>query len=429
MDEKINKNLENNTQEQADKLDKENFSDVVSEPTENIQESSENQIISEDITDVEETVSLNADVKEKAKRKKKNKKKKKHRGLVIFIVTVLIVGISLALSTGIIYVGKDVFAIDKPVKDMYIDIPAGATTYDIANILYENEIIEYPLVFRTISKISKSDGGYLYGYFLLSPSMSYSDIIDTLQTEGKVKNIVNLTIPEGQNIVEIATVLEQKEICGAEEFLDYINDTEFGYEFESKMSDNSLIFYHMEGYVFPDTYTFYKDENVDDVCRTFLSNFQSKMTDQVYSRMNELGLDLNQLMTLASIIEGESAKTEQMEYISSAFWNRINNYSEYPKWQSNVTTDYINDVIKPAVNKITSKNEKYNATYDAYDSYATEGFPVGPVCNPGMNAITAALYPADTDYLYFCHNPETGDIYYAVTLEEHSQNMITAGLI
>ena len=134
-----------------------------------------------------------------------------------------------------------------------------------------------------------------------------------------------------------------------------------------------------------------------------------------------MGLTLEETVTLASIVQAESGHEDQMRKVSSVFWNRLEHPDDYPKLQSDVTREYVNNFIKPY---IEAPNQ---AIYDAYNTYACEGLPVAPICNPGMDAIRAALYPEDTKYYYFLTDKE-GNYYYARTLSEHNRNKKKAGL-
>lgn len=127
-------------------------------------------------------------------------------------------------------------------------------------------------------------------------------------------------------------------------------------------------------------------------------------------------------MTLASIIQAEAITKEQMETVASVYWNRLNNPSSFPKLQADPTRVYGREI----------KSDMQIIDYDlieAYDTYESDGLPPGPICNPGLDAIMAALYPADTDYFYFCSDLETGECFYATNLEDHNVNLRKCGLL
>jgi UPF0755 protein len=173
----------------------------------------------------------------------------------------------------------------------------------------------------------------------------------------------------------------------------------------------------MEGYLFPDTYTFYEDMDPEDVCRKIYMNFNSKITDEDYARMEELGLTLDETITFASMVQAEAANEGEMKDIASVFWNRLDNADTYPLLQSDPTSKYVEETIKP---NIELPDE---LIYNAYDTYVCSGLPAGAIGNPGQAAIEAVLYPNETPYFYFYANVDTGVTYFAETLEEHNQNI------
>ena len=135
-----------------------------------------------------------------------------------------------------------------------------------------------------------------------------------------------------------------------------------------------------------------------------------------YKLADILGVSLDDIIILASIIQKEAAHDGDMPMISSVFWNRLRS-TEFPKLQSDVTSLYVENVIKP---HIELDNQ---AIYDAYDTYVCNGLPAGALCNPGLAAIEAALYPAESNYYYFYANVDTGETFFATTLEEHNANI------
>ena len=165
--------------------------------------------------------------------------------------------------------------------------------------------------------------------------------------------------------------------------------------------------------------------NAEEVVRRFFDNFDTKVDSEVMQRIRNLsnGLgELDNLITLASIIQREATDLENMRMVSSVFHNRLNNSSTYPYLQSDATTNYIQDDIRPFM---TEDNQEM---YDAYDTTKVVGLPVGPICNPGMDAIEAAIDPAETDYYYFVSD-DAGNYYFATTLEEHEANIRTANQV
>lgn len=362
----------------------------------------------------------------KAKKSKKRRRKKRGHGHIIFgvILSVLVISVSILASVYILRYSKELLGIDKSDIKMVIEVPMNSNTTDIAQQLYNEGIINEPDLFRLFSKFKGADGTYIAGTHTLSPKMDYSTIIEILQEEAEnQRETADVVFPEGITLLEAAQKLEEKGVCDADEFIKVFNTSSFGFDFEKNIKVSSMKFYKMEGYFFPDTYQFYLEEDPRVVAKKIYSNFDFRITPDYYGRMRDLEMDLEEVLTLASIVQAEAANTRDMKRVASVFYNRLNNPNEYPLLQSDPTTNYVEDIIMP---NIEVKSERM---FEAYDTYRGAGLPPGPICNPGLDAINAVLYPAETDYYYFCSNLETGEFFFAETLEEHEQNLIEAGLV
>ncbi|MBZ4669766.1 MAG: putative periplasmic solute-binding protein [Oscillospiraceae bacterium] len=415
---KLNENPENDDNEALlqeilnakEKVQKEK--DAAAKETTESEENLEEEIIE----DVEEE-----EIKEEKHKRKKKKKRSYKKLYFILLLAIFIVGISSFAAIYIIRIGKDAFGIDQPSNPVEINIPKGSTTADIAQILQENGIIEEPLIFRLFSKLKHADSLYKEGNHTLRPDMSYDVIVEELQKESQ-RDTVDITFPEGITLIECAKLLEKNEVCKADDFIYAFNSASFGYDFESQVTNSKLKFYKMEGYFFPDTYKFYKNSEPQIVAKKIYANFAEKVNNNLMGRMKELNITLDETITLASIVQAEAPVSYDMKNVASVFWNRLRNKDKFPLLQSDPTTKYVNEVIKP---NIEVENEEM---YIAYDTYQGPGLPPGAICNPGLDAIEAVLYPNDTDYFYFCANLETKECFYAKTLNEHEQNLVKAGL-
>lgn len=390
-------------------------------------EAEENEAAREYAEDVsEEDISEEEAEEEVPKEKRKKRRKKRGHGRLIFgvMLSVFIISASIISAAYIIGSAKEMFAMGRENVEMVIEIPDGASAADIAELLYREGIIENAKLFRLYSKFRGADGGYIAGVHTLSPNMDYKTVIEVLQKKPEVqRDTVDVVFPEGITLIEAAKRLEDKNVCKAEEFVKVFNSSKFGFDFEEKVKVGELKFYKMEGYFFPDTYRFYVEEDPKVVAKKIYKNFEARVTPDLYGRMNDLGMELEEVLTLASVVQAEAANTRDMKNVASVFYNRLNNPNEYPLLQSDPTTNYVEDVIMP---NIDVRSEKM---FEAYDTYRGAGLPPGPICNPGLDAINAVLYPAETDYYYFCSNLETGEFFYAKTLEEHEQNLVEAGLM
>lgn len=361
-------------------------------------------------------------------KKKKNKGKKKSRfnGSIFggIIIVTIILTVSMVLAVGGITIGMEYYGIGKTDNDISFNIPEGSTNDEIADLMVENGVIKNKKLFLLAIKIQKPATIYP-GDITLQPSLGYSAIISRLSVMRESYDSVTITFTEGENLLDIANKLEENGVCAADDFIFEFNKNQ-GFDFESNITEKERenSFYAMEGYFFPDTYDFYVGDTASNVTRVVREHFESKLTDKMFTRMDKLGLDINQTMTLASIVQLEAENTDEMPKVASVFLNRLNDPDTFPMLQSDTTTKYIENVIsKQSDNQSTI--EHYT---DYYDTYHCKGLPAGPICNPGLDAIMAVLYPEETDYYYFCNNLETGETFYAKTLEEHEENLVKAGL-
>lgn len=378
------------------------------------------------------------------KRKKRRKKKKYtnhtrtmgHVFLgVVLSVAAICVGVFLAWK---VIVGlMDYTGMAKKSHEADIVIDSTMNVDDIAETLHENGIIEMPWLFKMYINMKDEAEGFLDGEYTVNSTMSYSNIITLLKTVRQYTNTVTVMIPEGYNAQQIGQLLEENLVCRADDFEKYYRSKLEKYDFEEQITVTENRFYALEGYLFPDTYEFYVIDDLPDkpsmdtsqyakqAAEKMYSNFQNKITKKMYARAKELGMTFDEVVTLASIIQKEGTNEENMANISSVFHNRLENMYEYPHLQSDTTDNYIEDVIRP--NIPSSSLALFENVITAYDTYTCEGLPAGPICSPGLEAINAALYPAETDYYYFLSSSD-GVFYYASTVEKHEQNIIDAAL-
>ncbi len=365
-----------------------------------------------------ETRSKTQSAKSKKKSKKKKKKRKHSRLPGILILVTLIFGVSIVSSLVIIGYGKDMLGIGKSDETHLLVVPEGATTEEIALMLENDGIIKSAKAFTMFADLRDKEIGYIVGEHFIRPNMPYETLINELTqlpTE-ELGESIEVTFPEGITLIDASHILEEKGICDAEDFVFYFNSGGFGLSFEDLLPlDNSYKFQRMEGYLFPDTYFFYENSDVESVCQKIYYNFESKMTEERLAKMQELNLSLDQLITFASIVQKEAATTGVMEDVASVFWNRLNDPDDFPLLQSDPTSNYSNDVVRPNI-------EYYNQTIiDAYDTYKSPGLPPGAICNPGIEAIDAVLAAKETNYFYFIANVNTKETYFSETLEQHEE--------
>lgn len=238
---------------------------------------------------------------------------------------------------------------------------------------------------------------------------------------------VRVTFPEGFTAVQIAEKLEENGVCSAKDFMKLVTDDEYlstlPYLFVEGIEAPESRPFNLEGYIFPDTYDFYKGESAERVLNRFLRNTESKLTDKYYQRAAELGYTMDEIISLAAIVQEEATTSDEMGKVSSVVHNRIVG-AGYGKIQCDVTIHYINNYVTDSP-YLTGDTEKYK---ELYNTYKCVGLPEGAITNPGLDAIEAALYPEDTDYFFFVTD-EDWNYYYAETYAEHKKNCAAVGLV
>lgn len=352
------------------------------------------------------------------------KKVKKRSKVGIFIKVMMgfiIVGLSVMLAIGILFAAQDVFGLNKEDHASIIDIKQNSSVGEIAQVLEDKGVIRSAFLFRSYFKLVEAEGEFQFGTYPLNSNMSYDAIIKQLQQYSTLEEEVKVSFPEGLTLYDMANLLEKNKVCNGKEFLKAIDTEDFGFEFEKNIWENELRFHKLEGYAFPDTYNFFVNENPISVAKRFLKNYDDRVTALMVEKAASTGLTQEKIMIIASIVQREAGKTDEMKRVASVYLNRLKAPQEYAKLQADPTREYANQ-LKHQMNIIDQ------AVLDAYNTYEGTGLPPGPICNPGIEAIKAVLEPEETSYYYFCSNLETGKFYYAETLKQHNKNVKEAGL-
>ena len=301
-------------------------------------------------------------------------------------------------------------------------IESGDSTSDIADKLYEQGLISNKLVFSIMSKINGFDGAYVAGTHYLLKSYSYDELMFFLTLESAT---VAVTIPEGATYVQVKKILHKAGLTfNDEEFDKCMNSPDMfvDFDFISKIEINDERDYILAGYLYPDTYMFDINSKPETIIRRFLNNMKSKLYAEYYTRAKGLNMSMDQVITLASIIQMETGKPLDMMYVSAVFHNRLKSKDKsLRKFGSSATVNYLVELRGEKVTLLHSDEQlKINSPYN---TYTHEGLPPGPICMPGIDAISAALYPEPgCGYLYFCATGDGGTAF-ATTLKQHQKNV------
>ena len=367
---------------------------------------------------------------------KPTKKKKKSR-LKGFFVTLFVLLVLLGVGGffGYQYVESALQPVDASSKEyITVQIPEGANTQEIGETLEKSGLVKHGLVFSLYAKY-KNYSDLKSGYYNLQKSMSTDDIIKELQKGGTPErqevSLASLTIPEGYTIDQIAETVGQlqgefKEALTAEAFLAKVQDETFISQLvakyptllESLPTKESGVRYRLEGYLFPATYAIKESTTVESLIDEMVASMDKNLSTH-YAAIKEKNLTVNELLTIASLVEKEGSKTEDRKQIAGVFYNRLNIGMPL---QSNIAILYAEGKLGKNISLAddaaidTSINSPYNV-------YLNLGLMPGPVDSPSLDAIEASINQTKSENLYFVANVQDGKVYYATTREEHDRNV------
>lgn len=355
--------------------------------------------------------------------KPKHNKKKRHT-LKSAVWVLMIFAVAICLAFSVIYVGADYIGIGfGRGNDVTIEIPQGSSTAQIADILKESGAVKSTITFRLYAKIKKYDGNFKYGVYNFNTESGYDSISNMLISQGAKAQSVTVTIPEGSGINDytknvngekvtvpgIATLLENAGVCTKSDFLNALD----GISYESKLLSNvdaDKTYYPLEGYLFPETYDFYNYDSKECAklaVKKMIQETENRITDDMYKKADKMGYSMNQILTMASIIQMEAGtNTSELPKIAAVFYNRLN--SENFSTLGSSPTCYYGDSFK--------RDDK------RYDTYKIKGLPPGPLCSPSISAINAALNPDSNEYFYFVTD-SAGNFYFHKTSAEQTSTI------
>ena len=364
----------------------------------------------------------------------KKKKKSKAKGcLLTFLVLLVLVGIGGFFGYG--YVQESLKPVDASSKDyVTVQIPDGANVQEIGSTLEKSGLVKHGLIFSLYAKYY-SHANLKSGYYNLKKSMSTDELIQELEKggtpEAQAPVLANLTIPEGYTLEQIAQTVGQlqgefKEPLTADAFLAKAQDETFISQLVAKYPNllgslptkDSGVRYRLEGYLFPATYTIKESTTVESLIDEMVAAMDKAMSPY-YATIKEKNLTVNELLSIASLVEKEGAKTEDRKKIAGVFYNRLNLGMPL---QSNIAILYAQGKLGQKIS--LADDAGIDTTIDSpYNVYTHLGLMPGPVDSPSLDAIEASVNQTKSDYLYFVANVEDGKVYFATTKEEHDQNV------
>lgn len=363
---------------------------------------------------------------EQPKRRRRRRRPAIFSILIAMVYVVFVIAASVLLANFGWNVASDVLALNKEAATTEITLSAemfetqtievekevdGVTTTEtktvkvlkdgelenVVDMLYEAGMIQYKWVFKLFVSVSGGEGKFQPGVYNLDTNMDYSALITHMGTSTASRKTVTLTFPEGSTIDQIFEKMEENGVATVEELQDMAATHDYAFDF---LQDIPLGDYHrLEGYMFPDTYEFYVADDPKYVINKLLVNFDAKYDEDMRELVSQSGRSLYEILTIASMIEKETDGHDETK-ISSVIYNRLNNNGQTAGFlQIDATIFYVTGE--------TVTKEDYETVDSPYNTYKYKGLPPGPISNPGMSAIKAALDPDSTYYYFYVLNPNT----------------------
>ena len=338
-------------------------------------------------------------------------------GLMYFA---FVVSLSILLACLGWMAASDVLGLNKPLEDGTVTLPESIFTEKeievenedgtvttqtvmsadidyVATALKEAGLIEYKPLFKLFCKVVHADTKIDPGTYELNTKCDYNALVLRMQTASASMVATTVMFPEGYTMQEIFEKLEEEGICTVEELMDAAANYSYNYSFLDWTEPGDA--QRLEGYLFPDTYEFYQGMQASSAINKFLLNFHGKLTADMYTQAENLGISLHEAVIVASMIEAEAGSDSERSLIASVIYNRLN--AGMPL-QIDATVMY---ALGEHKEQLTAEDLQVDSPYN---TYVNTGLPAGPICNPGLASINAALNPSNTNYLYYALDKETG---------------------
>lgn len=331
-------------------------------------------------------------------------------------VLLVIVGSGVLATVGWIW-ACDLLGLNKEPVSIEVTIDDDTDFDAVVDLLEDEGLIQYKFLFKLYAAFSHAQDKIAPGRYELNTEMDYHALVSSMSSSSSTRLTTNVTIQEGLTIDQLFTLLDERGVCSVERLQDMAANHDYAFDW---LRDRPLGDYHrLEGYLFPDTYTFEMGENPKYVLNKMLVNFDAKMDEYMPQYTGEdAQYSLHDIVTIASMIEKETDGTnneERNDYrsIASVIYNRLENPAAETVGylQIDATLVYLNGGKVP-----TLADREIDSPYN---TYLHQGLPPGPISNPGMQSLLAAMNPADTNYYFYVLNPETKQHEYTRTYAEH----------
>ena len=358
-------------------------------------------------------------------------KKKKKKRYIFLKILILILICMIAFMTCALYGYRYIVAGNNQAKMLLTEdnstvfnIPFGSNITNIADKLKTQGYIENTTVFRVVSKIMGYDDSFRAGNYLITKDMNYYALMIRLSGESLKNPTKDIMIPEGKTLLETVQVLSQQGYIDEKKFLKLCEKGSEQYKFLKNIQSSDERKYLLEGYLYPHTYKMDEGWTEQQLINVMLNEFNRVFKNEYYLRAEELGMTVDEVITLASLIEMEARFPTDYKKISSVFHNRLKS-KDLKLLQSDATVQYAR--VYEGIGRTSSVLYKDLEIESPYNTYKFAGLPPGPICSPRKEAIEAALYPANTKYLYFFAAPD-GTNYYNETYNGHLKDQSKFGV-
>ena len=361
---------------------------------------------------------------------------------VIWLVITLAIGVSLGRLVWIC--AAEILAFGRPDSEYVLTVTNADNIETISAKLKNAGLIKYPELFKLYADLTDAEEEISVGTFTLNTKYDYHALVNAMAYHSPARESISLLIPEGYTCAQIFALLEEKGVCSATELEEYAANGEIKERwFLEGIARGDK--YCLEGYLFPDTYEFYTNDEPGRVIGKFLDSFDARFTDLMKSRLDPLNerlakvlanrgydeatiesrkITFRDIVIIASMIEKETANDAESYNISSVIFNRLTNPKNYPFLNIDATLIYaLGGNIDPETGKTKPLTNEDLQMEHPYNTYTVKGLIPGPISNPGRNSLNAALDPTETSFYYYVYNPNTSEHMFAKNAAEHERNV------
>ena len=336
----------------------------------------------------------------------------------VWLAIILLTGLTLGRMLWVC--AADVLAFGREDKMVTITVYESDTIDDIIEKLHNADLIRYPGLFKFYADLAVDEGEIKPGIWDLNTMYDYHALVNMMSPSSSRTVVENVLIPEGFTCRQIFALLEENRVCTAKDLAEYAASGELKeYWFLENVARGDE--YCLEGFLFPDTYDFYKNSNPRDVLEKLLDNFEFRFNEEMRSQIETLNanvtggtFDIHKVVIVASMIEKETAKNEESPRIASVIYNRLFNWGNTPPFLN------IDASIVYALGGKTDLTAEDLQIDSPYNTYTNTGLTPGAISNPGLASLKAALNPETTNYYYYVLNPAEGVHKFSTTLDEHN---------